>query len=185
MTGEGGAYTISGIVRAPRKEAAQAGWTQSYPADPDYHEEIHQRAALTDNDFELTTATKSGMKFHDLDADGGRMAETDLRAGPSMWTMTMMEHWMPRTVRSDGEGGATPHRINPGTWKVKEVLQAGWTQSYPAGDTMKKSSPAEPPSQTMISGTDHCQQERDEVPRSDADGVKDGGEPDLRPSMWT
>ncbi len=80
-------------------------------------------------------ASKSGMKFEDLDADGVKDAGEPGLAG---WTIYVdydndgvLDAGEPSAVT--GEGGAyTISGIVPGTWRVKEVAQAGWTQSYPA-----------------------------------------------------
>ncbi len=140
ITGAGGAYTIMGIKPGTWrvKEVTQAGWTQSYPGAPGYHEETFtSRAALTGNDFgNWYPATKSGVKFEDLDADGADREAGE--PGLSGWTIyvdydndSTLDAGEPSAVT--GAGGAyTISGINPGTWRVKEVAQAGWTQSFPA-----------------------------------------------------
>jgi len=85
--------------------------------------------------YDYEQASKSGMKFHDLDADG---VKDDGEPGLEGWTIYV-------DYNDDGEldadepsattaadGSYTITGINPGTWKVREVGQAGWTQTYPA-----------------------------------------------------
>jgi hypothetical protein len=91
-------------------------------------------------------ATKSGMKFNDLDADGIR----DFIGGPtghnsvdepglSGWTIYV--DYNENYVLDAGEPSAVTdalgtyviwNSINPGAWQVKEVPQAGWTNTLPA-----------------------------------------------------
>ena len=76
------------------------------------------------------------MKFEDLDADGA--AREAGEPGLAGWTIYV--DYDNDGVRDAGEplavtaadGTYTITGINPGTWRVQEVLQAGWTNSYPA-----------------------------------------------------
>jgi hypothetical protein len=133
-----GAYTITGIVPGTWrvKEEAQAGWTCSYPA-LGYHEETFTSGAtLLENDFgNWTTATKTGMKFNDLDADGVKDAGEPGLVG---WTIYVdydndgvLDAGEPFAVTA-ADGSYTITGIVPGTWKTREVAQAGWTNSFPA-----------------------------------------------------
>ncbi|MDW7658532.1 MAG: SdrD B-like domain-containing protein, partial [Bacillota bacterium] len=73
VTGSDGYYQIQNIPQGTYRvyEVQQTGWHQSYPALGYYEETFLSGDALTDNNFgNWTTATKSGMKFEDLDADG-------------------------------------------------------------------------------------------------------------------
>ncbi len=82
-----------------------------------------------------TYATKSGTKWHDLNADGVKDAG---EAGLGGWTIYVdydddgvLDEGEPFAVTAS-DGPYTISGIAPGTWKVKEVAQTGWTQSYPA-----------------------------------------------------
>ena len=138
VTDSDGNYEITGINPGTWrvKEVAQAGWTQSYPAGG-YHEEIFTSgAALTDNDFgNWEPATKSGTKFEDLDADGA--AREAGEPGLAGWTIyvdydndSTLDAQEPSDV-TDSDGNYEITGIDPGTWNVREVAQAGWTCSYP------------------------------------------------------
>ena len=94
-----------------------------------------------DNDFgNWQTATKTGMKFHDLNADGVKEAGEPGLAG---WTITA---YADRTAtasatpartrspapRSPARAATYSLSLGPGKYIVCETQQAGWTQSYPA-----------------------------------------------------
>ncbi len=91
-------------------------------------------------------ATKSGVKFHDLDADGVQDAG---EPGLANWTITLMgTDGMGNPVNVsvptadgvtddlDGNGAIDPigfywFEVKPGSYTVYETLQAGWIQSFP------------------------------------------------------
>ena len=86
-----GTYTV--------REVLKPGWTQSYPVAPDEHTVTVVAGQAVEGAFgtaempnfgNWTTATKSGVKFEDLDADGAavRRASRACRAGRSTWTTT-------------------------------------------------------------------------------------------------
>jgi len=84
----------------------------------------------------VETASKSGVKFEDLDADGA--AREAGEPGLAGWTIFVdydndgvLDAGEPSAVTA-ADGSYTITGINPGTWNVTEVLQAGWNQSYPA-----------------------------------------------------
>ncbi|MCC6766538.1 MAG: hypothetical protein IT293_17895 [Deltaproteobacteria bacterium] len=143
VTDAGGSYTIVNIAAGTWKvrEVGQPGWTCSFPATADafgcHHEETFVTGtAYPNNDFgNWRGATKSGTKFSDADRDGVRDASEPGLAG---WTIY---------VDYDGDGALGPEEpfgitdatgayaitgILPGTWRVREVQQSGWTCSFPA-----------------------------------------------------
>jgi len=95
------------------------------------HQRRVQRAAKGNH----TTASKSGVKFHHLDADGVKDAGEPGLAG---WVIYV--NYDDDGVADAGEPSATTGAdgsysitgVNPGTRKVKEVAQAGWTCSFPS-----------------------------------------------------
>jgi hypothetical protein len=139
-------------------EVLETGWTQSEPANTiceadtidntlapgGYAVTITSGSSETGNDFgNFTTGEKSGRKFEDLDADGTDDGGTD--PGLGGWTINAYVD-----VDSDGDLSATEFAagdvasdttdpvdgsyllsLDPGDYIVCEVLQAGWTQSYP------------------------------------------------------
>ena len=149
VTGAGGTYSLS---LAPGKyivcETQQAGWTQSYPANSacgaglgGWGITLASGELDSGNDFgNWQKATKTGMKFHDLDADGVKDAG---EPGLPGWTITAYADANANGIRDAGEntvaatqvtgaGGTYSLSLNPGRYVVCETQQAGWTQSFPA-----------------------------------------------------
>jgi uncharacterized repeat protein (TIGR01451 family) len=128
-------------------EVLQAGWTQSQPggtacgqgdglARGGYSVALGPNEEGTANDFgNLKPAIASGIKFHDLDADGSR---DEGEPGLPGWTIYVdldddgaLDADEPRAVT--GEGGV--YRIAPvmpGTFRVREVQQTAWFCSMPS-----------------------------------------------------
>jgi len=112
-----GQYTITSIkpgVAYKVREEAQAGWTCSFPnvaADLAvkpvvstacwYEETFTSGVTERNNDFgNWTTASKTGMKFEDLDADGVKDAVSRASAvGPSSSTTTTTAYWTSVSLR--------------------------------------------------------------------------------------
>ena len=157
VTDADGNYQITGILPGSYKvrEVGQSGWTCSYPNNGTtdlasspvtstacYHDETFSSGAdLTGNDFgNWTTATKSGTKFEDLDADGA--ARETGEPGLAGWTIyvdyndngTFDAATEPSDV-TDADGNYQITGILPGSYKVREVGQSGWTCSYPNNGT--------------------------------------------------
>ncbi|KTB48963.1 hypothetical protein DEALK_18100 [Dehalogenimonas alkenigignens] len=142
VTAGDGTYSINNVAPGTWRvrEVLQAGWFASYPATSDafgrYHEETFVGGqTYSGNDFgNWTTASKSGMKFEDMNADGDKDAEDTGLAG---WVIYVdyndngVKDANEPFATTAADGTYTITGINPGTWKVKEVAQAGWTQSYP------------------------------------------------------
>ena len=124
-----GTYTVS--------EGPQGGWTQSYPATPGtYTVTLASGEQDSGNDFgNFQNATESGMKFHDLNGNGVNDGEPGLPG----WTITLsgtdgLGNGVSLSTTTDSNG-AYAFSVPPGTYTVSEVLQSGWTQSYPASGT--------------------------------------------------
>ena len=148
VTAGDGSYTIEGIVPGTWKvrEVPQPDWTQSFPHDPDYHEDIFtSSAALTDNNFgNWTTATKRGTKYNDFAEDGIFNAPDVVLSG-----------WVITAFADDGDGILQPAEIaagaadsdttdvrgnytltlDPGDYIVVETLQTDWFESPDLGTT--------------------------------------------------
>ena len=83
----------------------------------------------------LPATITDSYKFNDLDADG--LAREEGEPGLEGWTIfvdydndNILDDDEPFTV-TDEDGGYTITDITPGTWPVREVLQPGWTNSFP------------------------------------------------------
>jgi hypothetical protein len=119
------------------REVPPAGWTCSFPAGCQYQEIFEPEAPLIGNDFgNWTTASKAGTKFNDLNGNGVRDAG---EPGMGGWTIFVdyndnntLDIGEPSAVTA-ADGSYTIIGIDPGEWFVREVQQAGWTCSFPAG----------------------------------------------------
>jgi hypothetical protein len=118
------------------REVLQAGWAQSAPGVADNGEFNITLVAgedSTGNDFgNFQQATKSGTKFHDLDADGEHDAG---EPGLAAWVIHLdgtdgLGNAVNLTDVTDADGNYS-FTVNPGTYTVSEEQQAGWTQSGP------------------------------------------------------
>jgi len=140
VTGAGGTYTISDILPGNWfvREVQQPTWTCSFPfPNCEYFETFGDGDNLKDNDFGnfQAGAGKAGRKFHDLDADG--VFDTPGEPGLAGWVIYV--DYNNNGVLNVGEPSGTSAAdgtfsftgINPGTWKVREVAQAGWFCSAP------------------------------------------------------
>jgi len=150
VTDSNGDYYLINILPGTYKvRVAQNGWTCSYPnagdsipgtvpieSDVCWHNETFSGDQMAGDDFgNWTTATKSGVKFEDLDADGA--AREVGEPGLPGWTIYVdydddgiLDAGEPFGV-TDGSGYYFLIHILPGTYKVREVVQNGWTCSYP------------------------------------------------------
>ena len=144
VTDNNGNYSIAGINPGTWKvrEVGQPNWTCSFPQTSDafgcYHEETFDSGgSYPNNNFgNWTTASKSGIKFEDLDRD-----HLDREPGePGVQGFTIYVDYNNNGVNDPGEpfgisaadGSFQITGITPGTWKVREVQQTGWSCTYPA-----------------------------------------------------
>jgi hypothetical protein len=182
-----GSYSFAGIAPGSYKveEAAESGWTQSYPATGTYTVELESGVSGPTNiDFgNYRTTGFSGMKFEDLNGNG---AKDSGELGLSSWIIKLVKEGKEVASTETGSGGAYSFTgIAPGSYTVEEVAQTGWTQSYPATGTHPV---------TLVSGetgptnvdfgnyrsTDLSGMKFDDI---NGNGAKDSGEPGL--SGWT
>ena len=71
----------------------------------------------------------SGLKFHDLDADG---VKDDDEPGLEGWTIFLGNGSGPQGQATTGSDGSYRFQdLTPGTYSVTEESRTGWTQSYP------------------------------------------------------
>ncbi len=148
VTGAGGTYSMSlNPGRYVVCETQQAGWTQSYPAgsicNPGGGWAINLTSGQldSDNDFgNWLKATKSGMKFEDVNGNGIKdqgdsgLAGWVIRAyadtngdGVLQATETTIA-----ASATTGSSGTYSLSLNPGKYVVCEVAQSGFTQTAPA-----------------------------------------------------
>ncbi|MDQ2636257.1 MAG: hypothetical protein M3Y83_05185 [Actinomycetota bacterium] len=133
-------------------EVQQANWTQSAPSNTicefdaidntlapgGFDVTITSGSSEVDNDFgNWTTASKSGFKFYDNDADGSfeplpsPQNDTKLSGWTiELWKLNGMSWAFVASDVTDGTGYSFTG-LAPGTYAVCEILQANYTQSFP------------------------------------------------------
>jgi uncharacterized repeat protein (TIGR01451 family) len=137
-TDSAGNYIISGLTPGTYtfKEVNQDGWTCSYPNPCEWTVTLTSHQVDEGNDFgNWYPATKKGMKFEDLDADGVKDAG---ESGLEGWTIyadlndnSQLDANEPYDV-TDASGIYEISSLTPGDYVFREVGQDGWTCSYPA-----------------------------------------------------
>ncbi len=139
LTGGGGFYTLQDVlpgtwmIRELMK--VDYDWVQSLPGEPDfgYMESFSSNQDVFDNDFgNWAPASIEGMKFNDLDGDGERAGG---EPGLEGWRIYVdidgddeYDVGEPTDV-TDINGDYYIYPVKPGTYEVREVLEADWTQS--------------------------------------------------------
>ena len=144
MTDVNGDYSLSIKPREAAiiiREVPQAGWTQSYPAAPGYYSVVFTSGMVDPgNNFgNWRYATKSGMKFEDMDADGVADAGELSDHGLSGWTIFAdlngngtLDAGEPSDVTDVNGDYSLSIKPREAAIIIREVPKAGWTQSYPA-----------------------------------------------------
>ncbi|HEX2085816.1 MAG TPA: SdrD B-like domain-containing protein [Solirubrobacteraceae bacterium] len=129
-----GAYAISGLNPGTYtvRQVLPAGWTCSQPT-PCSYTIATATGTLSGRDFAShTTASISGTVREDVDADGSGDAGL---AGRTVYLDAdgdgVVDGGEPQTASAAG-GGYAFTGLAPGTYRVRQVLPAGWTQSAPA-----------------------------------------------------
>jgi len=148
-TDEEGYYEFTGLESGTYivRETQQEGWLQTLPSDNDNneYEVIIEDADVVDANFgnqeeipeeDPTTFSVSGSKFNDLDGDGVWGGE---ESGLAEWAIHIDENdngefddGEPSTV-TDEDGYYVFIDLEEGTYIIREVQQAGWTQTAPDG----------------------------------------------------
>ena len=166
-TASDGTYTILGIAPGSWRvrEVGQSGWTNSFPATADAYGRYQSvillsSGSLSGVDFgNWTPGSLSGINFHDLNADGLQDAG---EPGLSGWTVyvdvnndgVFQSATEPSAVTAS-DGTYTILGIAPGSWRVREVGQSGWTNSLPAtADAYGRYQSVILPSSGALSGLD-------------------------------
>ena len=126
------------------REVLPADWYQSTPSGGEFVETLDLGDVSLNNNFgNYQLATKSGYKFHDLNADGvwDQDGLDDIAGNAD--DEVGLENWEIHLDGTNGMGGAVNEtaytdstgyyefNVAPGTYEVTEVLQTDWYQSYP------------------------------------------------------
>src|SRR5262249_25627439 len=149
MTLSPGSYVVVEVARTSCTEGLPSGTdivaaTGTGLGDFGYAISLTSGQNDTGNSFgNFQQATKSGIKFNDLNANGvldsgepgvpgftieafkdsdgdGTLSQAEFSAGPAASAVT-------------SAGGAYSMTLNPGSYVVVEVAQSGWTESRPSG----------------------------------------------------
>jgi len=173
-----GSYTV--------EEAAQAGWTQSYPSTSDSYPVtlVSGVPGPTNLDFGNYRSTGfSGMKFDDKNGNG---AKDSGEQGLSGWTIKLVKDGteVDSTVTA-ADGTYSFTGISPGSYTVEEAAQSGWTQSYPASGTHPLNLVSGVPGPTNLDFGNYWSTSLSGMKFEDknSNGLKDSGEPGL--AGWT
>ncbi|HYH58381.1 MAG TPA: MBG domain-containing protein [Thermoleophilaceae bacterium] len=118
------------------REVAKAGWNCTGPSPCYYSRSFTAGGNSTGNDFgNAGPSSASGTKFHDLNANGVKDA-----GEPGLSGATIYADYDGDAAKDAGEPSATSDAtgawsitgVGSGTYKIREVGQAGWTCSLPA-----------------------------------------------------
>ncbi len=141
-TGVNGVYSFAGLAPGTYvvREVLQANWAQSFPAGGSHLVAVDPDVVVGGVNFgnHLIPGGIQGAKWDDADRDG--VWDTD-ELGLEGWTIFLDAN--DNGVLDDGEASTTTGvngaysfaGLAPGSYVVREVLQANWAQSFPAGDS--------------------------------------------------
>ena len=109
-------------------EILQNGWTQIFHPSA---VSLTPGQSSTGNDFgNFQNATITGYKWNDVNGDGKHQSGEPKLSG---WTIQLYDHngvLIDHTV-TDASGYYSFTNVAPGKYKVCEVMQTGWVQTYP------------------------------------------------------
>ena len=134
-TDSNGNYSFNGLLPGNYStfEALVSGWTQIYGTNP---VSLTAGQDSTGNNFgNFQNASISGYKFNDLNGNG--VADSG-EAHLSGWTINLYKGSAVNptaTTATDGSGNYSFTNLAPDTYKLCEVQQTGWVQTYPANNT--------------------------------------------------
>jgi uncharacterized repeat protein (TIGR01451 family) len=125
-------------------EVVQANWTQSFPhpantacqglsgvSPSGYQVTVTSNGTFGSNDFgNWTTGAVSGQKWEDKNANGTKDAGDDGLQGWHIRVFDQNGSQVGSDLVTDSNGNFSVD-FNPGTYRICEVLQANWTQSFP------------------------------------------------------
>lgn len=140
VTGPNGEYCFKGLPMGAYSvsEVNQVGWMQIYPAAAGgahavtlTPKEPHLRPLDFGNQVDKTPGEICGVKFFDVNGNGVRDPG---EPGLPGWTIQMLDSAgnVVASVVSTQQGRFCFKEIKQGTYTFAEVMQANWTQTYPA-----------------------------------------------------
>jgi hypothetical protein len=133
-----GSYEFTGLTAGTYTvaEVLQFGWTQTFPVPvPPGSHSVLVVSGTNDTDSDFANAQfieVSGQKFNDLNGNGAKDAG---EPGLEGWTIQLdldNDGSVDEAALTDASGNYWFDFVPPGTHLIREVLQAGWTQTFPA-----------------------------------------------------
>lgn len=132
MTDAEGKYAFLAIEHGDYilTEILQPDWVQTFPGDPPFYQITLNPGDLADTlDFgNWQPASIHGTKWHDLDADSTFGQNEPGLPGWEIWLITGDDT---AKTSTDDNGRYWFMNLPPGEYKIAEVLQTGWLQSFP------------------------------------------------------
>jgi CshA-type fibril repeat protein len=137
ITDAAGLFSIAGVNPGTYtvRQVLPGGWTCSRPAPCSYSVTI-SAGDVGGRDFaSYTTGTLAGVAYEDRDASAGRDAGEPGIASRTVYLDTndnAAHDGGEPSASTDGTGAYTFGALAPGTYRVRQVLPGGWTQTAPA-----------------------------------------------------
>lgn len=153
ITDDNGYYEFENLASGTYSvcETLKDGWERTYPSNSDCHTVTVVAGQETGNvnfgNFKLGVI--QGRKYDDLNGDGTRDSGEPYLDG---WTIRLYrgedEGWSLVDTKSTGHTGVLGQykfiNLEPGRYKVCEVMQNGWVQTSPSGPTNRVASDEAP-----------------------------------------
>jgi len=134
-TDANGDYSLTGIGPGTFtvQEVLQSGWTQTAPGGPGTYRVTTVSGATDggDNFGNFLPVTISGEVFNDLNGNGSLdPGEPGLQG----WTIQLLNsgNTVIASATSDSNGNYSFANVGSGTYTIRETLQNGWVETYPA-----------------------------------------------------
>ncbi len=146
VTDANGAYTLSGLSAGPYKirEILQSGWSQTTPANNyGWTISLASNQNLGGKDFGTrqsivgTGGSIAGMVWNDLDGDGVKDSNEVGVANITVYNDANNNSKLDsgeKTTITDATGAYKLSNLSAGSYKIREVLQSGWSQTTPANN---------------------------------------------------
>jgi hypothetical protein len=127
-----GAYSFSNLLTGnyELRSILQNGWVNTVPASGTRSYSSLSSDQINQDFGVRGSQSIGGMKFNDLDGDGGKDAG---EPGLNGWTIDLkMDSIKIASNQTAADGSYSFSGLAPGSYTVQEVAQNGWTRSYPA-----------------------------------------------------
>jgi protocatechuate 3,4-dioxygenase beta subunit len=128
-TDASGNYSFTGLGPGTYRvrEVQQTGWTQTTANPADVTPTSGTNSTASFGNFQKITI--GGRKFNDLNGNGALDAGESGLAGWTIQLDTGADGSVDATATTDASGNYSFTSLGPGTYRVREVQQTGWTQT--------------------------------------------------------